>query len=162
MKSLSAVAIAFVVLMNEGVEARKRNNLRDGHFDRKGTSRAICATNSQPRTEDQPSGWTKFTQMTLDDGTMGPTLIESYWGYLEPSSKYRIQIIDSDTCDSSEPDAQDPQIENGSFTSNEKTPFGRGKFVDKVDDLPLTGEESILGAFVRLTDPAGNTLCCEI
>ena len=93
---------------------------------------------------------------------MGPTLIESYWGYLEPSSEYSIQIIDSDTCDSTEPDAEDPQIENGSFTSNDRNPFGRGKFVEKVDGLALTGEESILGAFVRLTDPAGNTHCCEI
>lgn len=85
-----AASFAAITFMADAVSARRRLNHLEGHFDYQGTARAICAINVSPNDPSKPSGWTKLTEQRLEDGTLGATLIESYWGHLKVGENYTL------------------------------------------------------------------------
>ena len=102
-----------------------------------------------------------MTQRTLEDESLANTHLEGYMGHLTAGTDYTLALLDDDA-----DDCRGSLIKQiGSFTANEKR---RGKLTiddieQDIDQANQDRDESIVGAWMQLSDPNGAEVgCCEI
>ena len=150
--------LATLVFM-AGLTDASRHYGESFHHDKKGNTRAVCQlyAKEQEKIATSPRGWVQLTQAaTNKDGSIGATSMNAYMGLLDEGTTYSLELIDDDddSCDGT----YIGKI--GTTTANNR---GRGKIMLEDIGHDVDGNDSIISAYLRLSDGDGaEVACCEI
>ena len=145
--------LSLALMMAAMADARRSRGKKEIHHDKNGITRGICTFNmdKETRDADSPKAWINLDEGKGDDLTH----VQAFLGQVEDGTSYTLKLIDDDA-----ENCQGTLItEVGSERGNSS---GRASIINKNLGQPLSGDDSIVGAFLQVVSDGSEIGCCEI